>query len=53
MLKINNHLIDQIIEIAESKQASDLILLDVSPDCDFADLFIIMSAETKDRSNLF
>ena len=47
MLKINNHLIDQIIEIAESKQASDLILLDVSPDCDFADLFIIMSAETK------
>ena len=42
MLKINNHLIDQIIEIAESKQASDLILLDVSPDCDFADLFIIM-----------
>ena len=47
MLKIKNHLIDQIIEIAESKQASDLIVLDVSPECDFADFFIIMSAETK------
>ncbi len=46
MLKINNRLIDQIIGIAELKQASDLIVLDVSPDCDIADLFIIMSAET-------
>ena len=43
MLKINNRLIDQIIEIADSKQASDLILLDVSQDCDFADLFGLLS----------
>ena len=47
MMKINNPAIDLILEVADSKQASDLIVLDVSEECDFADLFIIMSAETK------
>jgi ribosome-associated protein len=47
MLKINNPAVDSILDVADSKQASDIIVLDVSNECDFTDLFIIMSAETK------
>ncbi len=47
MMKINNPAIDLILDIADTKQASDVLVLDVSEECDFSDLFIIMSAETK------
>ena len=47
MMKINNPAIDLILDIADTKQASDVLVLDVSEQCDFSDLFIIMSAETK------
>ncbi len=47
MMKINNPAIDLILDIADTNQASDVLVLDVSEQCDFSDLFIIMSAETK------
>jgi ribosome-associated protein len=47
MLKNDNPAVDSILDVADAKQASDIIVLDVSNECDFTDLFIIMSAETK------
>ena len=51
-MKINNPAIDLILDIADTKQASDVLVLDVSEQCDFSDLFIIMSAETKRQIKL-
>ena len=34
MMKINNPAIDLILEVADSKQASNLIVLDVSEECE-------------------
>ncbi|MCH7801182.1 MAG: ribosome silencing factor [Chloroflexi bacterium] len=36
----------EIVEVASDMQASDIVLLDVREACDFADYFVIMTAES-------
>lgn len=35
-----------IVDVSSEKQASDIVLLDVKKSCDFADYFVIMSADS-------
>lgn len=36
----------EIVEVASEKQANEIVLLDVREACDFADYFVIMTAES-------
>ena len=41
----------KVVEIAEDKQAGDILLLDTRGSCSFADYFVILSAESERQLN--